>query len=306
MWLILILGMAFAGTFTLAKDLVQYFDPIFLVGLRMMIGGSLLLTWSYVSGTLKLHKKSDLWLFAKASFFHIFLTYVLEFCALPHVSSSKTAMFFNLSSFFTAAIMVFGYGAHLSGRKWLAIAIGFIGFIPLLIAQAPSEEFLGELFSISVAEIFLLCAVFSASLGWILIKDLLKRGYSSWQANGFCMLSSGLLAILTWIVSFNLGYSGQAVSLSVETTLVSSMVFRLTSLVFLSNVFCYNLYGFLLKEYSATFISLSMMLVPLFSAFFGWYFLGEIISIYFMVTLLITSAALYLFYQEDLSSNNIS
>ncbi len=302
MWLIFILGMALASTFTLAKDLVQYFDPIFIVGLRMIIGGAILLVWSYLSGTFVLRKKSDLWLFVRASLFHIFLSYVLEFCALPYVASSKSAIFFNLSSFFTAGIMVFGYGAHLSAKKWLAIAIGFVGFIPLLVAQVPQEELLSNLFSFSFPEIFLLVAVFSAALGWILVKDLIDLNYSTWHINGFCMTFSGLLAILTWFISYKMGYSGNAINFVPETELVSGIAIRLFSLIFISNIFCYNLYGFLLQKYSATFLSLSMMLIPLFGAIFGWYFLGEAISVYFVLTLIITSGALYLFYQEDLNT----
>jgi drug/metabolite transporter (DMT)-like permease len=202
--------------------------------------------------------------------------------------------------------MVFGYGAHLSSKKWLAIIIGFIGFIPLLISQAPQEELFGELFSISIPELLLLGAVFSAALGWVLIKDLLDKGYSTWQANGLCMSFSGVIAILTWFFSFRMGYSGNAITFCPNMQTVVGVAIRLLSLVFLSNVFCYNLYGFLLHKYSATFISLSMMLVPLFGAIFGWYFLQETISLYFLVTLIITSAALYLFYQEDLNSKNIS
>lgn len=300
MWLIIILGMALASTFTIAKDLVQYFDPIFIVGLRMIIGGSILLGWSYLSGTFKLHKKSDLWLFIRASLFHIFLSYVLEFCALPYIASSKSAIFFNLSSFFTATIMVFGYGAHLSIKKWLAIIVGFVGFIPLLVADSSQEELWGSFFSFSLSEIFLLAAVFSAALGWVLVKELIDLNYSAWHINGFCMFFSGLLAILLWIISYKLGYSSYALHFVPTTDIVSIVAIRLFALIFISNIFCYNLYGFLLKKYSATFLSLSMMVVPLFGAILGWYFLDEVISVYFVLTLVITSGALYLFYQEDL------
>ncbi|HRE30725.1 MAG TPA: EamA family transporter, partial [Candidatus Berkiella sp.] len=37
----------------------------------------------------------------------------------------------------------------------------------------------------------------------------------------------------------------------------------------ISNVICYNLYGFLLKRFSATFMALAGLITPLFASLFG-------------------------------------
>jgi drug/metabolite transporter (DMT)-like permease len=63
---------------------------------------------------------------------------------------------------------------------------------------------------------------------------------------------------------------------------------------------CYNLYGYLLRRFSATFMSFAGLTTPLFTALFGWIFLGEVASPAFYLSFSILSVGLLLFYQEEL------
>jgi len=70
----------------------------------------------------------------------------------------------------------------------------------------------------------------------------------------------------------------------------------LVSVVFLAEVICYNLYAFLLKRYSATFLAFAGCLYPIFGALLGWFFFHEKITYNFFISVTIVSAALYLYY----------
>ena len=72
-------------------------------------------------------------------------------------------------------------------------------------------------------------------------------------------------------------------------------------MLLISNVVCYNLYGHLLKRFSATFMSLAGLITPLFASLFGWYFLDEVITWHFYMSMFIFSIGLFIFYQEEIT-----
>jgi drug/metabolite transporter (DMT)-like permease len=71
-------------------------------------------------------------------------------------------------------------------------------------------------------------------------------------------------------------------------------------LIAISNLICYNLYGYLLKKYSVTFVSFAGFITPLFTALFGWWYLGEVVTWPFYVSAIIVFAGLCIFNQEEL------
>ena len=63
---------------------------------------------------------------------------------------------------------------------------------------------------------------------------------------------------------------------------------------------CYTMYTVLLRYFSATLISFFGFTEAFFGAFYGWFFLGELVSWLFFVSLAIVSFGLYIFYKEEL------
>ena len=72
------------------------------------------------------------------------------------------------------------------------------------------------------------------------------------------------------------------------------------ALLIISNIICYNLYGSLLKRFSATFMSFAGFTTPLFTALFGWFFLGETVSLLSFFSGIVVFAGLTVFYQDEL------
>lgn len=292
MFEVLLLYALCASSFTISKAVLAYSAPIFFVAVRMIIAGALLLGFVYLRNINMKIKREDLGLFTAIVMFHIYLAYVFDLWSLQFVSSFKSSFFFNLSPFITALLAYFFLGESMTRNKWLGLVIGFIGFLPMLLRDVPTEEVVGSLFWISKPEFFLLLAVTSSCVGWISMSGLLKKGYSPYFINGFGMLVGGLLALLT----------------SVQTEWAAGVpvsewqpFIGLTFLIIVAcNFIFYNFYGHLLHKYTATFLSFAGFSCPLFAALYGVLFLGEQVTWHFFAASLIVSVALYLFYQEEL------
>lgn len=317
MLLVLINFMILSITFTIGKLALNYMTPIFFIGFRMSFAGVLLLAYIYFFRRKEFYlSKKYIPLLAAISFFHIYLSFILEFWALQYVNSAKTCFLFNLSPFVTAVFAYIWLGELMTVKKWIGLIIGFVGFLPVLIANGSLEQSVGTLFFLSIPELALLVSATSGAFAWILIKRLMKQAdYSPLMINGFAMFMGGLLAFLTAFVM----ESGPYIKIppdGIEKILANvpaigflftglgaklvPLLFYTALLIITSNIIFYNLYAYLLKKYSATFLSFAGITAPLFAAFFGWLILGEVITWGFYISLVMVGLGLYIFYQDEL------
>lgn len=300
MWLILLLNALFALSFTIAKAVLSYGKPLFFVGVRMVAAGAILVTYAryrYGKQALNIARK-DWPKVILLSLTHIYLTYIFDLLALQHMSSSKGAFIYNLSPFITAFLSYFYFSEVMTVKKWVGLLIGFSGFLPeFILSNSSSGE--GSAFSfLSWAEIMMICSVIASCFGWVILRSFVQKNYTPYALNGIAMLLGGFGTLLT--------------SALYERWDLSSPVFSvqpflaLTALIIVvSNIFLYNMYGFLLKKYTATFISFTGFVIPLFAALFGWVFLGEQISWHFVFSICVVTGGLWLFYSEDLRQGYI-
>lgn len=323
MFLVLFAYLLLSSTFVIGKAALAYSQPIFLIAVRMILGGSLLLGFVYFFNKNQWKfKKQDFWLFAQIAFFHIYLSFILEFWAYQFVTSSKAAFMFNLSPFITALFAYIFFGDQMSKRKWLGLLIGFAGSLPVLVAQTPAAELsAGHLLFLSVPEICLLVSATSGVYGWIVMKKLVvDRHYSPVFVNGVGMFFGGIAAFITSIVIEKKPLLKCAIDQTNSTAITQlysgswfchswpnllAFMGYVILLILVANIIFYNFYGFLLKKYSPTFLSLVGLLSPVFTALLGWLFLGETVSWVFFVSLAVVMAGACIFYKDELQENNI-
>jgi len=305
MFLVILMYMLFASTFTIGKAVLAYVQPIFFIGFRMTLGGMLLLFYLYFFKRSKIRlQKKHLWLFAQITIFHIFIAYVAEFWALQYLTSFKTALIYNLSPFLSALFAFLFFSEKMTIKKWIGLIIGFFGFFLILAdGKSPGELTKHAFAFFSWPELVLLLAVCSSVYGWALFKKLSKNGYAPMMINGFGMVTGGILALFTsfffeGVLPFKIGHS----SLIVD---ISAFFGYSLLLILIANVICYNLYGHLLKKYSITLLSFAGFFTPLFAALFGNIFLREVPSASFFLALGIVAFGLYLFYQGELKQGYI-
>jgi len=294
MSLVFVLFALFASVFTISKTALEYAQPFFLVGIRMFAAGGLMLAYQYWRDPAKLRiKREDYSLVFKLALFNIYLTNTFEFWGLQYLTSFKTCFIYSLSPFVSALFSYVILSEKMSPKKWMGLIVGCIGFAPILLSQSSSENETGHLLFLSWAELAVLIACISSVYGWILLKQLVRdRDYNFTTANGWSMAVGGALALIHSLFTEEWN--------PIPATEFMPFFECAVALMIISNLICYNLYGYLLKKYSATFISFAGFTTPLFTATFGWLFLKETVTIEFYISSAIVLVGLYIFNMEEL------
>lgn len=303
MYLVVLMYMLFASTFTIGKIVLSYLNPIFFIGLRMSLGGLILLSYLYVFRREKFFiKKEHLKLFLQITVFHIYIAYVFEFWALKYMTSFKTAFIYNLSPFISSIFAYLFLSEKMNLKKVVGLLIGFLGiFIVLANGESPGEIGKQAFWFFSWPEISLLVAVFSAVYGWVIFKKISKTGgYSPLMINGFGMITGGFLAFMTsFLTERSIATAAKPLNSWAVFDIFACLGYTLL-LIIIANVIAYNLYGHLLKKYSITFLSFAGFICPLAAALFGNIFLGELPTLGFFLAVAVVASGLYIFYKEEL------
>lgn len=294
MFYVFLLYALFASVFIVSKAGLTVTQPLFFVGSRMFLAGFLLITY-------QLFNKKESFSFNKKtwgriillSLFCVYFTNAFEFWGLQYLTSSKTCFIYSLSPFLSALVSYLFLSEKLTQKQWIGLAIGFCGFIPVLVTQTAAEESAGQFFLFSWAELSVILGVICSVYGWIVLKQLVsEHQLSPLTANGFGMLIGGVLALIhSYAVETWDPFPFSDTTVYIECSIL---------LIVISNLICYNLYGSLLKSYSATFISFAGLTTPLFAALFGWIILGEVVTWPFYLSFMIVVAGLFIYDQEEL------
>lgn len=296
MFLIFLLYAICASTFTISKAALAYSQPFFYVAIRMMIAGLILGVYSGVRawmGGLSIKiRRADWWLFAQIIIFHIYLTYIFDMSGLKDLTSTESALIYNLSPFVAAIFSYLVFDEYMTSRKWLGLAIGFTSFFPDILAG-------GHITASFWPKILTLGAVISSAYGWIVMRKLVKEGgYEPALINGIGMFFGGVLALGTsfitesWVPSPVSNWHN-----FIELTLL---------IVVVANLLFYNLYGYLLSYYTATFLSFAGFLCPIIAGLLGNFFLNEPFTWQMGFSLVTVSIGLFIFYQEELKQGYIT
>ena len=299
--LVILMYAVWSSVFSLGKIALQYCPPLFLTGSRMVMGGVLLLVFlALFKRTCFKLNRHQLLSIAALSVFSIYLSNALEFWGLQHLSAAKTCFIYSLSPFFAALFSYLHFNEKMNKRKWIGLGIGFLGFIPVLLTQTGSEELLNAFSFFSWPTLAIMGAALCSIYGWVILRLVVKdQAISPIMANGSSMFIGGLLAfghsyfVENWSP---IPVSPQNMAPFLQGTLVMTLLF---------NILCYNLYGMLLKRFTATFLSFTGLLSPIFASLNGLVFLGEPISWTIILSTGVVSLGLWIVYRAELKQGYI-
>lgn len=297
MLLIIILHALWAGSVTASKVLLTYTKPIFLTGIRMFISGSLLLLYQYIyKGERFNFQRRELSLYIQLTLIGIYISYIMRFWALGSISATKSMFLYNTAPFLSAIYSYVLFKEKMTTKQWIGLFVGVLGLIPILWTTSPAEQAFGEILFISWPELITFLSVAAYSYSWIVIRKLIRdHNHSPLLVNGVSMFFGGILALITAFF----------VEGTFPVTSFWPFASLLTFIILLSNILCHNLYGHLLRTYSATFMALAGFLGPPFAAFYGWFLKNEVVTWHFYVSTIIVFFALFLFYKDEMQGMEI-
>jgi drug/metabolite transporter (DMT)-like permease len=274
-----------ASTFTLAKVALNVSAPFFYVGLRMIFAGVLLTSYYFFKDARAPKRKptiSDIRLFIGIIFFHIYFAYILDLWSLQYISSCDASLIYTLSPFVTAIISFWWFKERLTGIQWFGMVVGFASCVPLIIESNCNPSSLQGI-------VGMFGSMVASSLGWITFKELTdNRRYSPFIINGVGMVFGGIFALVT-------SYFTEIWSPTFPVSDWSLFLLYTGMIIIVGNFVVYNAYGYLLRKYSATFLSYAGLTTPIFAALYGWFFLGEYLSPYLIVAIAGIAFGLYCF-----------
>lgn len=292
-WIVILYAL-FGLSFTIGKLLLSYASPFFIVASRMTVGGLALLGYMFFRHRFFCHpRRSDLWLYTQQMIFGILIFYCVRQWALQYVEVNKASLLCNLLPFFTATFAYFHFNEHLNKLQVFGLIIGFIGTIPLLLTETPYEKSVGGLGFISWPELAMIIAVAALGYSIIIMQTLIKhRDCPAPLVNGYCMFIGGVL-------SFSWATLGEPVWIRGNFT---TLVLLMGGQIIISNLICSNLHATLLRHYSATVLSFSSFLSPLFTIIYGYLLFGEKVTWNFFVSFIIVISGLALYHSKEIKN----
>lgn len=288
-------------SFSLGKIALQSSSPIFLTAFRMGIAGIFILLFLVIkrSKALRVSKELYLPLFI-FSVLALYLTNVFEFWGLKHVSSAKACFLYSLSPFFAMILSYFHFKEKITWQKVTGLAIAMGALIPVFNFKSGSEDLLRFSSFISWPELSIIAATFCSTYGWIVLRILVKNeNLSPLIVNGFGMLLAAIMALGHSLVvdTWN--------PIPVESGNFFSFLKSILLMTVVSNLICYNLYSYLLKRLTATFLSFVGLLSPIFTSISSFFILGEKISLQIIVSTFFMLIAMWLVYYSELMQGYI-
>lgn len=287
--LVFLMYLSFACVFVSCKKCLEVSSPLFFVGSRAVVAGLGILLASKIFGQQAIRHSRGLWIkVGLLGLLAIYATNALESYSLQHLIAAKVSLCYSLSPFVAAVLSYFLFKERLSKIQCLGMVIGVAGVTPIFLHQLTPGISFSQFIGCSWPELSMLGAVAFSVYGWILLAQVVRSdAITSLQANGLSMLIGGLMALVHSRITED--WNPLPVTDGSQLAVWSGIT------LILSNVIGYNLFGYLLKRYSNTFLSLAGLMTPFLAALVAFALLGEIITWHFLAAAATIAIGLVIF-----------
>lgn len=285
--------------FSLSKAALAHSPPFFLTGFRMFTAGVLLCGFIFLYKKVKFSLKQA-GAIALLGVFSIYLTNILETWGIQYMPSSRACFIYSVSPFLAALLSYFHFNEKMNLQKWIGMTIGFLGVLPIIFSGDSVTSL--SFGAVTAADLAIIGAAFFSVYGWVLLRLIVKdNSISPLLANGASMLIGGILALVHSFFSEN--WSGPTMLGPVTNTSIFLQIVLLMTLI--SNIICYNLYGMMLKKFTATILSFIGLLSPIFASFAGWLIMGESPTYTLFLSTGVLLLGLFIVYKAELKQGYI-
>ena len=195
---VLIMHALLAVIFPIGRAVTQISGAAFFTGVRMLLGGFLILGYHFVRhGALSSKMIQILFAILAFTVTGIYLTNVPEMWALQYIPSAKDSFLYSISPFAAAILSYFFFKEKMTLKKLLGMFISFTGFILMIIHNAPGETSEFSVGFFSAAEGALIVAAIASAAGWIIMRrKIRKHHYSTIEVLGISMILGSALCFM--------------------------------------------------------------------------------------------------------------
>jgi drug/metabolite transporter (DMT)-like permease len=272
----------------LNKKAIGHIHFALYVGIKLVLAGAVLIAYYFLvqrkSGQIR---TTQWWYYFQMILCGAIGAQYLKYWGLQYVSASKAAFLFNSSPFFVALFSWLRWRERLQPIQWAGLCLSFIGLLPIAVATTSTEELVGMFGIFSLPE----CAVLAAS-ALHAISFTAKRavvqaeGYASARVNGIYLFTGGIWSLGGWY------YAGMPYK---EGMLMTALGYAACT-TFIGKIVCSTMTLYLLRYYSATFLSFMEYWYPLCVALWSWLLWGELLSYHYWLSSAIVLCGQLLFY----------
>jgi drug/metabolite transporter (DMT)-like permease len=248
-------------SFVWSKIVLGYYDPITTVLLRLILSSALLFSGLAIFKRLKKFNRSDLKLFMLSALFNPFLYFLGENYGLNYSSPTVTAVIIATIPVFTPIVAFLVYREKLSMLNIFGLVVSFFGVLFML---------LGKDFSLNVSPIglsWLSLAVLTAVFYSVLLKKLAVK-YDPFLIVAYQNLF-GAIYFLPLFFIFDFKHF-----ITVEPT--SELITSLLLLSLFASSLAFVFFTISSREIGISKTNLFTNLIPVFTAIFSFFILGEL------------------------------
>lgn len=260
-WILLTFTMLFWGmSFVWTRQLLDYFSPITIITLRLILSSLFLVVFSFGIRRLKAIKRSDIKWFFLLAFFQPFLYFIFEGYGIKATSASFAAIIIATIPLFTPLGAWLVLKERITVMNFIGLFISF-GGVALIIFN----DTYGIAFSF-IGFLILMGAVISA-VGYMLMLKKLTGNYNSFTIATWQNVV-GIVLFLPFFLSISLPeFQGLQITKTIVWPLVALAILA-SSLAFI-----FNTYG--VRELGPSKASAFTNSVPVFTVVFAFLLLGE-------------------------------
>ncbi len=276
---LLLAAMFWGFSFIWSYQLLQFYKPISIVLCRLIIASVFILTVGLFFNRIKLLQKKDIPLVALLAFFEPFMYFIGETHGLQLSSATISAVVVSTIPLFSPIAAWFFFKEKLNILNFIGIIISIIGVFLVII----TNDY--ELKTSTEGILLLILAVFSAIGYSVLIVKLTKR-YNIFSII-FYQTVFGMFYFVPVFLVFDYEHF---VDVKITFEILKSLLF----LAILGSSIAFMLFTYGLRELGIVKANSVANIIPVFTAVFAYFFLGETLLFINIVGILVVLSGLFL------------